>query len=270
MGLGLAAGVAYLLGRLVAAVLVALSGWVARRQGPGPELARSLAPVARGPGRWAITAALAGVLVRPLVLPGWLRNRADEAWSSLFVVALAVLAVRAIDAGAGVLLARLVAGTRDEGRRRGLRTQVAVLRRVAGLAIGALAGALVLTRFETLRHVGISLLASAGVLGVVCGIAAQRSLGTLLAGLQLSLAQTIRLDDAIAVAGERGTVEEIHLTHVVVGLGGGRRLVVPVPKLLEEPFQIWPRDAPGGGGAQGPGGDGGGASSGAVTVSRTT
>src|SRR5581483_8122192 len=71
----------------------------------------------------------------------------------------------------------------------------------------------------------------------------------LLGGLQLSFTQPIRIDDTIVVAGQWGTVEEIHLTYVVVKLRDGRRLVVPVAKLLEEPFENWSRNASGVAGA---------------------
>src|SRR5581483_8544668 len=103
--------------------------------------------------------------------------------------------LRSIDAGAGALEGRLLSGAADDQERRGFRTQVAVLRRVGKIGLGAVALALVLTRFETVRHLGVSLLASAGVVGIVAGIAAQRSLGALLGGLQLSFTQPIRIDD---------------------------------------------------------------------------
>jgi small-conductance mechanosensitive channel len=85
----------------------------------------------------------------------------------------------------------------------------------------------------------VSLLASAGVAGVVLGLAAQKSIGALLAGIQLSITQPIRIGDQLVVETENGTVEEISLTYVVIRTWDFRRLVVPVTQFLEKPFQNW-------------------------------
>jgi small-conductance mechanosensitive channel len=77
------------------------------------------------------------------------------------------------------------------------------------------------------------------VAGVVLGLAAQRSIGALLAGIQLSITQPIRIGDQLVVEGESGTVEEISLTYVVVRTWDLRRLIIPVTQFLEKPFQNW-------------------------------
>jgi small-conductance mechanosensitive channel len=92
-----------------------------------------------------------------------------------------------------------------------------------------------------MRVVGTSLLASAGVAGLVVGLSAQRTIATVLAGLQLSLTQPLRAGDVVIMEGEWGTVEEITLTYVVVRIWDQRRLVVPITKVLEAPFQNWTR-----------------------------
>jgi small-conductance mechanosensitive channel len=89
--------------------------------------------------------------------------------------------------------------------------------------------------------VGVSILASAGMIGIILGFAAQRSIATLFAGLQIALTQPIRIDDAVIVEGEWGRVEEITLTYVVIKIWDLRRLVVPVTYFLEKPFQNWTR-----------------------------
>jgi hypothetical protein len=91
------------------------------------------------------------------------------------------------------------------------------------------------------RQVGVSLLASAGIAGIIIGLAAQRSIGTLLAGIQIAITQPIRIDDAVLVEGEYGNVEEITLTYVVIRLWDLRRLVVPITYFIEKPFQNWTR-----------------------------
>jgi small-conductance mechanosensitive channel len=95
--------------------------------------------------------------------------------------------------------------------------------------------------FESARRFGASILASAGIAGVILGFAAQRSLASLLAGFQIALTQPIRVDDVAIVEGEFGRIEEITLTYVVVRLWDLRRLVVPISYFIEQPFQNWTR-----------------------------
>lgn len=100
-----------------------------------------------------------------------------------------------------------------------------------------------LLEFPLVRHVGVSLLASAGAAGLVFGLAAQQSIANLLAGIQISMTQPIRLGDSVIVEGEFGTIEEISLTYVVVNLWDLRRMVLPISYLLK-PFQIFSLSSP--------------------------
>jgi small-conductance mechanosensitive channel len=95
--------------------------------------------------------------------------------------------------------------------------------------------------FEKIRQVGVSLLASAGVAGIILGFAAQKSIATILAGFQIALTQPIRIDDVIVAEGEFGWVEEITLTYVSVRLWDKRRLIVPIIYFIDQPFQNWTR-----------------------------
>jgi len=101
--------------------------------------------------------------------------------------------------------------------------------------------ALALMTFPAIRQLGMTLLASAGIIGLAAGIAARPVFGNLIAGLQIALAQPIRLDDVIIVEGEWGRVEEITGTCVVVRVWDERRLVVPLQWFIENPFQNWTR-----------------------------
>lgn len=124
-------------------------------------------------------------------------------------------------------------------RARGIRTQVQVLRRVISIAVGVIATALMLTQFEVVRNVGMSLLASAGVAGIVLGLAAQRTIGSLIAGIQLSITQPVRIGDEVVIEKEFGVIEEITLTYVVVKIWDERRLLVPMTRFFEQPFENW-------------------------------
>jgi small-conductance mechanosensitive channel len=120
-------------------------------------------------------------------------------------------------------------------------TQIAILRRIAIVILCVLGGAALLMNFERLRQLGTGLLASAGLAGLIVGLAAQRTLANLLAGIQIALTQPIRIDDVVIVEGEWGRIEEITLTYVVVCIWDERRLIVPIGQFMEKPFQNWTR-----------------------------
>ncbi|MGC1471287.1 MAG: mechanosensitive ion channel domain-containing protein [Psychroserpens sp.] len=130
----------------------------------------------------------------------------------------------------------------DNLQARKLYTQFNVLERIVIFIIIVLAIAIILMLFDGVRRVGISVFASAGILGIIIGFAAQKAIGTLLAGLQIAIAQPIRLDDVLVVEGEWGWVEEIALTFVVLRLWDKRRLVLPTTYFIEKPFQNWTRE----------------------------
>jgi small-conductance mechanosensitive channel len=131
-----------------------------------------------------------------------------------------------------------------EARLLGLKTQLLVLRRVAVVLVAVTGGALVLLQFEPVRNIGVSMLASAGVAGIVVGLAAQKPVGALLAGLQMSITQPIRIGDKVLVQDKEGTIEEINLSHVVVKLWDERRLIVPTTYFLDNAFENWTRTSP--------------------------
>jgi small-conductance mechanosensitive channel len=124
---------------------------------------------------------------------------------------------------------------------RKLHTQVGILKKIFVALVVLVCLACMLMVFEPVRSLGRSILASAGVAGIVLGIAAQKSLGTLLAGIQIAFSQPIRLDDVVIVEGEWGRIEEITLTYVVVAIWDLRRMVLPITYFIEKPFQNWTR-----------------------------
>ncbi|WP_437774712.1 mechanosensitive ion channel family protein [Sorangium sp. So ce1097] len=160
--------------------------------------------------------------------------------SALFIGGVAWLLMRVVGILTEVLDARAVRHL-EEGSEssRGLRTQARVLERVARVLIVIVAGALVLLNFETVRNVGVSLLASAGIAGVVLGLAAQKPVGAILSGLHILFTRPIDLGDKVVVDGEFGTIEEIRLTHVVMKIWDERRLIIPTARLLDQSFQNW-------------------------------
>ncbi|MDN7671755.1 mechanosensitive ion channel [Burkholderia oklahomensis] len=133
--------------------------------------------------------------------------------------------------------------TPDNLEARRIHTQTRVLARTVMVLIVIIGTGAALMTFPNVRQVGASLLASAGVAGLVAGIAARPVLGNLIAGLQIALSQPIRLDDVIIIQGEWGRIEEITGTYVSVRLWDQRRLVVPLQWFIENPFQNWTRSS---------------------------
>jgi small-conductance mechanosensitive channel len=137
---------------------------------------------------------------------------------------------------------RLASGAvRDERRAKRILTRVGILDRVLTILVLVLTAAAMLVTFPEGRDIGASIFASAGIAGLVLGIAARPAAEHLIAGLQVALTEPFHLDDVVIVEGEWGRIEEITSTYVVVRIWDLRRLVVPLTYLLEKPFQNWTR-----------------------------
>ncbi|GAA2988558.1 mechanosensitive ion channel family protein [Streptomyces fulvorobeus] len=140
---------------------------------------------------------------------------------------------------------RYATATRDPARVRRVRTQVTLIQRVVIAVVATVAIAAMLLTFPAMQTVGTSLLASAGVLGIVAGVAAQSTLGNLFAGFQIAFGDMVRLGDTVVVDGEWGTIDEITLTFLSVRTWDERRITMPVSYFTSQPFENWSR-----GGAQ--------------------
>jgi len=161
----------------------------------------------------------------------------------LLIGVVAFILFQIVDAATAFVLRQQRLDVSDNLQARSIYTQVVVLKKVAVTIIGIFALASMLMVFDSVRQFGASILASAGIAGIVIGFAAQRSIATLLAGFQIALTQPIRLDDVVIVENEWGRVEDITLTYVVVRVWDLRRLVVPITYFIEQPFQNWTRSS---------------------------
>jgi len=123
-------------------------------------------------------------------------------------------------------------------------TQVRILQRSADVLVIVITVAAALVTFEPVRQYGVSLFASAGVVGLAVGLAARPVLSNLIAGVQIAMTQPIRLEDAVIVENEFGWIEEIAAAYVVVRVWDQRRLIVPLSYFIEKPFQNWTRQNP--------------------------
>jgi small-conductance mechanosensitive channel len=140
-----------------------------------------------------------------------------------------------------IFLERYDVSQEDNLRSRKFQTQFNILERILVFLIVLISIGLILMLFDEVKRIGVSLFASAGIAGVIIGLAAQRVIGAVLAGIQIAITQPIRLDDVVIIEGEWGRIEEITLTYVVVRIWDQRRLIVPSTYFFDKPFQNWTR-----------------------------
>jgi small-conductance mechanosensitive channel len=162
--------------------------------------------------------------IATIVLIGWIAITAAHLAGDLYIA-------RARAEGVDILVARKHV------------TQVRILRQVVDTVVIVLTVSAALMTFEPVRQYGVSLFASAGVAGLVVGLAARPMLSNLIAGLQIATTQPIRLDDEVVVENQWGRVEEINSTYVVLGLWDLRQLIVPLSYFIEKPFENWTRNS---------------------------
>jgi len=161
--------------------------------------------------------------------------------SLLLIMSLGWLLVQTTRGLRDAFLLRYDLNARDNLKARAIHTQVDILVKIVVAVVILITTASILMTFEQVRQVGVSLLASAGIAGVIIGFAAQKTLGTIFAGIQIAITQPIRIDDVVIVEGEWGRIEEIALTYVVVRIWDERRLVLPITYFIDKPFQNWTR-----------------------------
>ncbi|MCU4183297.1 mechanosensitive ion channel family protein [Acidiferrimicrobium sp. IK] len=231
-------------GSIVFALLVHAAVFFAlRRAAPRLSTAGALARRAKGAARMVAVAVAAA--------SAWSAAAPRVSWSATASHVLAVgqigsfgwLVVELILALEDSSFSRYDVSVTDNLRARKLRTQILVLRRVTVAVVAIIAIAASLLTFHSIRVVGTSLLASAGIAGLVAGTAARPVLGNLIAGIQLAFTEPIRLDDVLVVNGDYGWVEEITLSYVVLRCWDRRRLVLPVSYFTTTPFENWTRSS---------------------------
>jgi len=161
----------------------------------------------------------------------------------LIIFFVAWILIQVIKAGEYFLMKKYDMEAADNLRARKNLTQIKVFKAIANTMIILIAISIGLLTFQQARTIGVSLLTSAGILGIIVGFAAQKSIGLILAGIQIAITQPIRIDDVVVVENEWGRIEEITLTYVVIKIWDERRLVLPVTWFLEKPFQNWTRSS---------------------------
>jgi len=194
-----------------------------------------------GPARWLLVAfALQGVLPHVTLAPR-IYEPLVHLLRLVVIASVGWLVAALLRVAEDIVAHRYRLDVADNLGARTVQTQFRVLRRIAGVAVVILTAGVMLMTFEGIRQLGTTLLASAGVVGLMIGMAARPLFANLIAGVQIALTQPIRLDDVVIVEGEWGRIEEIRSTYVVVAIWDDRRLIVPLSRFIEQPFENWTR-----------------------------
>ena len=239
-----------LVGAFVGVVVSVLLSALLRKAFSKAATASSILARVRRPGHftfaaWGAWAGLGIALVNPHLSDWDGASITTFLMHVLLIVALACLTWMAYAAAWVFEDAAKARQSSDQGRSRRFETQAQVLRRLTqsiAVVVGVVA---VISTFEVARHAMTTVLASAGVISVIVGLAAQQTLGNVFAGLQLAFTDAIRVGDVV-VAGDKnetGSVEEITLSYVVIRIWDERRLIIPCRSFTQAPFENWTRRA---------------------------
>ena len=224
--------------RAVLAIEKRMNEWADRT---GSVVGKVIIPIAGHSLRLAVPL-LGVILLLPLLrLPENWTWATEKGFGILLIIALSVLIIRGVSQVQSALMSRHRLDAPDNLSARKIFTQVSVIRKIIVTAVVIVATGSILMMFDPVRQFGTSILASAGIAGIVIGFAAQKTLGNVLAGIQIALTQPLLIDDIVVVEGEFGQIEEITLTYVTVRTWDLRRIILPITFLVEKPFQNWSR-----------------------------
>jgi small-conductance mechanosensitive channel len=233
-------------GILAGAVAVGLAArsllfWLLQRitRRRGTLLGQSLVRHGAGPAHW-IFPLLAVLAVLPgLPLPPILMAALEHITGLGLIASVAWLAVLLVQVTSDVLAGRYRLDVEDNLTARRIQTQFQMLHRVVVILVVTVTLSIMLMTFPAIKHIGVSILASAGLASLVIGMAMKDTLANLIAGVQIAFTQPFRIEDAVVVEGEWGWIEEIGTMYVVVRIWDLRRLVLPLSYFLDHPFQNW-------------------------------
>jgi small-conductance mechanosensitive channel len=230
----------WLLIRATRVVEARLAAWAATTPSQIDDL---VVPLVGAALRTAVVVVAVILELPTLGLPSEYATIVSKLTSIGMVLVVAGLLTRTVSVLVDAMLLRFDLNADDNLEARKASTRFHLIGRVLYVLIAIFAVAGILMMFQEVRHIGTSLLASAGIAGIVVGFAAQKTLANLFAGFQLAFSQPVRQDDVVVVEGEWGRIEEITLTYVVVRIWDDRRLVLPLSYFIEKPFQNWTRTA---------------------------
>ncbi|TXN30483.1 mechanosensitive ion channel family protein [Lacisediminihabitans profunda] len=236
-GLAVATAVA-LAAALVIIVLTSVVTRVAARRREWPKALRSSA---RYPYRLLLLIGAAWIAIAITLPDPSLRATVNHAFLIAMIAVGTWFVAAIVSFVIGLAVGRYRTDVPDNRIARRLQTQLIIVRRLAGVVITIVGIASILLTFPGVQAVGASVLASAGLVSIVAGLAAQSTLANVFAGVQLAFSDAIRVDDVVIAEGQWGRIEEITLTYVVVHIWDDRRLVLPSTYFTSTPFENWTR-----------------------------
>ena len=238
-----AVSAALLAGAAIAALLLyaAVLSLTRRFLGERRPFLRTVLGATKGPARLGLLLFALAVALPTTPLTADTQGALARLLALATICLLGWIAVTVLHIAADLYLLRFRIDVADNLLARKHVTQVRVLLRVLDVVIVLVTIGFALMTFDAVRQYGVTLFASAGVAGIVAGLAARPLLSNFLAGVQIAMAQPIRIDDTVIVENEWGNVEEITFSYVVVRLWDWRRMIVPLSYFIEKPFQNWTR-----------------------------
>jgi small-conductance mechanosensitive channel len=232
---------AILIGLATHAVLFFILKRLARRK--GNIFVDSLVEHGQSPSRWILPLLTLMVVLSVAPLSENVLAPIERAIGLGLIAATAWMVILTTEIISGLISARYRKDLAQNLSARRVQTQIEVLHRIVIVIVVIVALSVMLMTFPAIRNIGMSLLASAGLAGLIVGMAMKNTLSNLFAGIQIAFTQPIRIEDAVVVEGEWGWIEEIGTTYVVVRIWDLRRLVLPLSYFIEHPFQNWTRSS---------------------------
>ncbi len=236
---GIWLGTAIFISLIVRLIVFWLLQRMTRRK--GTVLGNSLVRHGKGPTRW-IFPLLAALCVLPgLPLPHQLMLALEHITGIGLIAAIAWMVILFVEVTADILAGRYRIDVADNLAARRIRTQFQMVYRIVVIMVTVVAVSIALMTFPAIKHIGVSILASAGLASLVVGMAMKGTLSNLVAGVQIAFTQPFRIEDAVVIQGNWGWIEEIGTMYVTVRIWDLTRLVVPLSWFLENSFQNWTR-----------------------------
>lgn len=238
----LAIAAAFIAGAIIVALIVhAVLFWMLRRMASRKtaHFGQSITRHAEKPTRWifpliAVLAILPGLPLTPRLM-----GALEHIVGLGLIAAMAWLVILVVEVSSDMITGRYRIDVSDNLTARSIQTQFRMLHRIVVVLVVIVTIAIMLMTFPAIKHIGESVLASAGLASLVVGLAMKGTLSNLVAGVQIAFAQPFRLEDAVVIEGESGWIEEIGTMYVVVRLWDLRRMVLPLSYFLDHPFQNW-------------------------------
>ena len=204
-------------------------------------IGQSLVRRSEHPSRWIFPLLAALALSPGLPLPPIAMSAIEHITGLALIGTIGWLAVLLIEVASDMMAGRYRVDVSDNLLARRIQTQFQVVRRISVMLVVVVVVSLMLMTFPAIKHIGVSILASAGLASLVVGMAMKGTLANLIAGVQIAFAQPFRMEDVVVIEGEWGWIEEIGTMYVVVRCWDLRRLVLPLSYFLDHPFQNWTR-----------------------------